>query len=101
MRLYRKIVALVTAFAAGISGVFLLSGAGVPALRILFLLFFAVCCLNLTLHFKEFSFWLRKTAQNAGAYVAASAEAKGDKKNGESAKSEDKPSSGGENKSAA
>ncbi|MDR1045657.1 MAG: hypothetical protein LBP33_11155 [Candidatus Adiutrix sp.] len=51
--IYRKLVWLITAFFAGVSGVFLLSGAGSPGLRLLVAAVFFISLLNLSLYARE------------------------------------------------
>ncbi len=71
MRLYRKIVTLVTIFFAGVSGVFLVAGAGAPGLRLLVGLIFFISLLNLSLYTREFGRWLKRVIQTAGGHLAA------------------------------
>jgi hypothetical protein len=63
-------VIVVTAFIGGVAGVFLLSGAGVPGLRVLVSFLFFVCLLNLSLYLKEFGQWCHKSIQAAGSALA-------------------------------
>ena len=71
MKFYPKIVAITTAFVGGSAGVFLVTGAGAPVLRILVWLIFLLCLLNVSIYFREFFKWLQKTIQSAGAHLAA------------------------------
>jgi uncharacterized membrane protein YfcA len=52
--LYKKIVLALTSFFCGISGAFVLSGAGSPGLNVMFGLIFVLCLLNLSLHANEY-----------------------------------------------
>lgn len=70
MKLYRKIVTIITAFCGGVTGVFLLSGAGAPGLRVLVLLFFLICLLNASTNIGDFTAWLKKTIQVASGHLA-------------------------------
>lgn len=86
MRFYKKIVVTITIFFAGVSGVFLLSGAGIPGLRILVGLIFFISTLNLTIYLREFGQWSRKVLQSAGSQLSAAG------KSGKKPDSEGKPS---------
>ena len=66
MGFHKKIVAVITLFVAGVSCVFLISGAGVPALRVMVFVLFSICVLNLSVYWREFGRWIRKTAHTAG-----------------------------------
>lgn len=70
MGFHKKIVAVVTLFFAGISGIILISGAGVPALRVMVFLIFCISALNLSVYWREFGRWLNKTAHTAGGHLA-------------------------------
>lgn len=85
MRFYKKIVVTITIFFAGVSGVFLLSGAGIPGLRILVGLVFFISTLNLTIYLREFGQWSRKVIQTAGGQLSTTG------KSGKKPDSEDKP----------
>ena len=52
--LYKKTVLAFTSFFCGISGAFLLSGAGSPGLNVMFGLIFLVSLLNLSLYTNEY-----------------------------------------------
>lgn len=97
MRFYKKFVSTVTIFFAGVSGVFLLSGAGAPALRLLVGLIFFISLLNLSIYLREFGQWSQKVIQSAGGQLAASS--KSDKKSGAEGKAggsgQSKPAEGG------
>lgn len=80
MRFYKKIVTTTTIFFAGVSGVFLLSGAGAPGLRVLVGLIFFISALNLSIYLREFAQWSQKVVQTAGGQLAAAG--KTDKKPG-------------------
>lgn len=88
MRFYKKIVVTITIFFAGVSGVFLLSGAGIPGLRILVGLIFFISTLNLTIYLREFGQWSRKVLQTAGGQLSAAG------KRGKKPDSEGKPGKG-------
>lgn len=81
MNLYKKTVVIVTIFFAGVSGVFLLSGAGHPGLRLMVALIFFISCLNLSVYPREFGRWSKKVAQSAGGQLAVAAKPR-DKKSG-------------------
>jgi hypothetical protein len=51
---YKKIVLAITSFLGGVSGAFLLSGAGSPGLNLMFSLIFLVSLLNLSLYIGEY-----------------------------------------------
>ena len=70
MNYHKKITALVTLFFAGISGVFLLTGAGAPGLRLMICLIFFISVLNLSVYWREFGRWLGQTAQTAKGHLA-------------------------------
>ena len=64
-------MAIITVFSGGVAGVFLLSGAGAPGLRVLVLLFFLICLLNASIYIRDFTAWLKKTIQVASGHLAA------------------------------
>lgn len=76
MNFHKKIVALVTLFFAGTSGVFLLTGAGAPGLRLLICLIFFVSALNLSVYWREFGRWLGGAARAARGHLADAGKAK-------------------------
>lgn len=99
MRFYTKAVTTITTFFAGVSGVFLLSGAGAPGLRILVGLIFFISVLNLSIYLRKFAQWSQKVVQTAGGQLAAAGQT--DKKSGIGAKgktgspNKGKPAEGG------
>lgn len=61
---------IITLFFTGVSGLFLISGVGVPILRLMLFFVFFIGALNLSLYWREFGRWLNKTAHTAGAHLA-------------------------------
>lgn len=72
MRFYKKIVTTITIFFAGVSGVFLLSGTGLPVIRVFTALIFFISLLNLSIYIREFGQWSKNVLQKAGKELAAS-----------------------------
>jgi|GEM_PF-3831262 len=97
MRFYKKVVTTITIFFAGVSGVFLLSGAGAPGLRVLVGLIFFISFLNLSTYLREFAQWSQRVVRTAGGQLASAG--KTDKKPGTEGKAggpgKSKPAEGG------
>ena len=92
---YRKVVQIITAFFSGISGVFLLSGAGGPGLRLLVGLICFISLLNLSLYAREVYQSCQRAFKLMGGQ-SAEPEAKGDgKKEGGGQAKGGKPDGGG------
>lgn len=79
---YNKIVIIITLFFTGVSGLFLVSGAGVPILRLMVFFVFFIGALNLSLYWREFGRWLNRTAHTAGAHLAEARTKKQEDENG-------------------
>lgn len=71
MRFYKKIVIIITLFFAIVSGVFLLTGVGMPGLRILVGLIFLISFFNLSVYTPEFGQWAKRVIQAARGQLAA------------------------------
>ena len=93
--LYKKTVLAVTSFFCGVSGAFLLSGAGSPGLNIMFALIFLVSLLNLSLYTNEYCKSFITQAASFFPPPAKPGPAKPEGPKAEGAKAEDAKAEGG------